>query len=101
MTNDQHSEPAGDCTKCGEPVYWRTDKPGEFDHECEPAAQGDAELLPCPFCGAPATKPLAHSNPWTTWSVRCSKQYQDGCLGNGPMRSTPQAAITAWNRRTK
>lgn len=38
-------DPAGECSRCGGPVYNRAGKPGEFDHKCnpQPAAEGEGK----------------------------------------------------------
>jgi hypothetical protein len=37
------SQPAGECNRCGGPVYNRAGKPGEFDHKCNPQPAGGGE----------------------------------------------------------
>jgi Lar family restriction alleviation protein len=51
-----------------------------------------AELLHCPFCGFDGVSPLKMAN---GYAVFCG-----GCEVEGPMKSTEQEAMAAWNRRT-
>lgn len=54
------------------------------------------ELLPCPFCGyaeVQVEQPSPHR-----FHVYCN-QAEGGCGVEGPLRSTCEAAITAWSRR--
>lgn len=56
----------------------------------------DVELKPCPFCGSSAVQveqPSTHR-----FSAYCN-QAEGGCSAEGALRSTREAAITAWNRR--
>ncbi|WP_158013907.1 Lar family restriction alleviation protein [Sphingomonas sanxanigenens] len=57
-----------------------------------------AALEPCPLCGQPGTLGRVQAGiEW--WQVECEAERGDGC-GLVIQRSTPEAAIAAWNRRT-
>src|SRR3990167_6591992 len=63
-----------------------------------PLREREAALLPCPFCGGPATvKP--HDNHPGRFTVRCD--YRNGCA-IGPVAGpflAGEGAVEAWNAR--
>lgn len=62
-----------------------------------PAAREAAELLPCPLCGqSPSVGQVKAGVEW--WQVECEAERGDGC-GLVIMRSTRNAAVSAWNTR--
>lgn len=58
-----------------------------------------SELLPCPFCGKPATESWGRDN--EVVNIRCSNWRSNVCLGAGPNSYNLDEAIAAWNRRAQ
>jgi hypothetical protein len=55
------------------------------------------KLLPCPFCGEPATKDHDSNGLGAYWIVCDNVRGKCGC--EGPYCDTPEEASAAWNRR--
>ena len=55
----------------------------------------DAELKPCPFCGAEAWGPIDCNDDWENWyEIECSQ-----CGARTPKCFEEEECIAAWNRR--
>ena len=50
-------------------------------------------LLPCPFCGGPATLAV------DAWNSRVKSVVCDDCHAEGPARPKGEDAVALWNRR--
>jgi hypothetical protein len=73
-------------------------------------SQNDVELLPCPFCGGPATlalhkgigKGISHRGD-DVWSIDCAGDRDkniSGCGASAVNRYKKELIISEWNRRT-
>lgn len=74
---------------------------GEEEDERQTLARSGDTILPCPFCGAPASIEEIASYSGVQFSVGCDSASEAECMGYQSFTTfnTRKEAVMAWNRR--